>query len=107
MARVKVSKVPVGERVSDVTRILRESGSEKFPYSREAFAYACGYLESTLKRALEMLPPGKREKFLADLEKQVRPKTKKVKNLMTGKEVEIPYDTPRCADPSTELYWSM
>lgn len=33
--------------------------------------------------------------------------TKKVKSLMTGKEVEIPVNTPRCCDPSTELYWSM
>jgi hypothetical protein len=32
---------------------------------------------------------------------------KTVKNLMTGKEIEIPHDTPRSCDPSTELYWSM
>lgn len=34
-------------------------------------------------------------------------KTKKVKSLMTGKEIEIPSNTPRCCDPSTETYWSM
>ena len=34
-------------------------------------------------------------------------KMKKVKSLMTGIEVEIPEDTPRCADPSSELFWSM
>ena len=34
-------------------------------------------------------------------------KTKKVVSLMTGKEVEIPSNTPRCCDPSSELYWSM
>jgi len=33
--------------------------------------------------------------------------TKKVRSLMTGAEIEIPVDTPRCCDPSTELYWSM
>ena len=33
--------------------------------------------------------------------------TKIVKNLMTGLDVEIPVNTPRCCDPSTELYWSM
>ena len=34
--------------------------------------------------------------------------TKKlVKNLMTGKMIEIPSNTPRCCDPSTEAYWSM
>ena len=32
---------------------------------------------------------------------------KTVKNLMSGKEVKIPADTPRCLDPSSELYWSM
>lgn len=32
---------------------------------------------------------------------------KKVRNLMTGKEIEIEADTPLCCDPSTETYWSM
>ena len=32
---------------------------------------------------------------------------KKVKNLMTGQEIEIPSNTPRCCDPSSELYWTM
>lgn len=35
------------------------------------------------------------------------PTTKTVKNLMTGEAVEIPHDTPRSCDPSSELYWSM
>ena len=35
------------------------------------------------------------------------PTMKTVKNLMTGQEVEIPHDTPRSCDPSSELYWSM
>lgn len=39
--------------------------------------------------------------------KEKKPKTKWVKNLMSGKMVEIPVDTPRSCDPSTELYWSM
>lgn len=34
-------------------------------------------------------------------------KMKKVKNLMTGKEIEIPSDTPWCCDPSSETYWTM
>ena len=37
----------------------------------------------------------------------VQPATKVVKNLMTGKDVEIASDTPRCCDPSSELFWSM
>lgn len=32
---------------------------------------------------------------------------KKVHNLISGKEIEIPADTPACCDPSTETYWSM
>lgn len=34
-------------------------------------------------------------------------KTKVVKNMMSGEDVVISTDTPRCCDPSTELYWSM
>lgn len=34
-------------------------------------------------------------------------KTKRVKNLMTGQEIEIPSNTPRCCDPSSETYWTM
>lgn len=37
----------------------------------------------------------------------VNPATRIVKNLMTGKDIEIAYDTPHCCDPSTETYWSM
>ena len=35
------------------------------------------------------------------------PTTKTVRNLMTGESVDIPYDTPRSCDPSSELYWTM
>ena len=35
------------------------------------------------------------------------PTMKTVKNLMTGSEIQIPHDTPRACDPSSELYWSM
>jgi hypothetical protein len=34
-------------------------------------------------------------------------KYKTVKNLMTGKDVVIDKNTPRCCDPSSEAYWSM
>ena len=30
-----------------------------------------------------------------------------VRNLLSGKEVQIPSNTPRCCDPSTELYHCM
>ena len=32
---------------------------------------------------------------------------KKVRNLMTGQEIEIDSNTPRSCDPSSETYWSM
>lgn len=32
---------------------------------------------------------------------------KTVKNLMTGKDIEIDRDTPYCCDPSSERFWSM
>ena len=35
------------------------------------------------------------------------PTMKTVRNLMTGKEIQIAHDTPRSCDPSSELYWSM
>jgi hypothetical protein len=37
----------------------------------------------------------------------VTPATRTVRNLMSGKDIEIPHDTPRSCDPSSELYWSM
>lgn len=38
---------------------------------------------------------------------EYHPQMKVVRNLMTGLPVEIPTDTPRCCDPSSELYWTM
>jgi hypothetical protein len=32
---------------------------------------------------------------------------KTVKNLMSGKDVEIDADTPWCCNPASETYWSM
>ena len=37
----------------------------------------------------------------------VQPAMKTVKNLMTGKLIEIAADTPLSCDPSSETYWSM
>lgn len=38
---------------------------------------------------------------------EVVPATMKVKNLMTGEEIEIASDTPWCCNPASETYWSM
>ena len=35
------------------------------------------------------------------------PTMKTVRNLMTGKDIQIAHDTPRSCDPSSELYWTM
>lgn len=43
----------------------------------------------------------------AQFRMEYTPTMKTVVNLMTGKEIEIPHDTPRSCDPSSELYWSM
>jgi len=43
-----------------------------------------------------------RADFHANIEKMVT-----VKNLMNGADVEQPVNTPRCCDPSSELYWTM
>ena len=64
-----------------------------------------GQDEEGMKRTVNELYPlykatdGFRMEFL--------PAMKTVKNLMTGQDVQIPHDTPRSCDPSSELYWSM
>jgi hypothetical protein len=35
------------------------------------------------------------------------PTMKTVKNLMTGKDIQIAADTPWCCNPASETYWSM
>jgi hypothetical protein len=48
------------------------------------------------------------EKIILELTAREQPKkTKQVRNLMSGKMIEIDADTPFCCDPSTETYWSM
>jgi hypothetical protein len=38
---------------------------------------------------------------------EFHPTTVTVKNLMTGKDVQIDRDTPWCCNPASESYWSM
>jgi len=38
---------------------------------------------------------------------EYHPKMVTVKNLMTGKDVQIDRDTPWCCNPASESYWSM
>lgn len=81
-----------------------------------ALAAAISLLERGGKAAKKAAPSDKMfdqmlrdyKRALADWRKaQAKPKTKKVRNLMSGKEIEIPEDTPLACDPSSETYWSM
>jgi hypothetical protein len=38
---------------------------------------------------------------------EYHPKMVTVKNLMTGKDIQIDRDTPWCCNPASESYWSM
>jgi hypothetical protein len=38
---------------------------------------------------------------------EFHPTTVTVKNLMTGKDIQIDRDTPWCCNPASETYWSM
>ena len=49
----------------------------------------------------DLYPPSKGWHF------EWTPAYKTVRNLMSGKDVQIAHDTPRSCDPSSELYWSM
>jgi hypothetical protein len=49
----------------------------------------------------DLYPPSKGWRF------DWTPAMKTVRNLMSGVDIQIPHDTPRSCDPSSELYWSM
>jgi hypothetical protein len=69
MGRVKVSPVRVEDRLHKVVNeLVKEVKSDNYA---AGYVYACGYLESSLANALRLLPPKKREEFLAGLEQQV------------------------------------
>jgi hypothetical protein len=60
--------------------------------------------EAGMKREVrELLPLYPKGQFRFEY----HPRMKTVVNLMSGKEIQIEADTPRCCDPSSELYWTM
>jgi len=61
--------------------------------------------EAGMKRTVNELYP--LYKATDGFRMEFHPVMKTVRNLMTGKDVQIPADTPRSCDPSSELYWSM
>ena len=58
-------------------------------------------MRRTVGNLFDLYPPIKGWRF------DWTPSMKTVKNLMTGKAVQIAHDTPRSCDPSSELYWTM
>ena len=98
----------------DVTSIMNEifaiglEKSEKSVGDRN-YPYAYGWMIAQTESILNELELSTKQKKVlqARLDEMNSTRTKKVKNLMTGEMIEIPYDTPRSCDPSSELYWSM
>ena len=71
-------------------------------------AYSTGYLESLCVEMLQYLPKRKQKEMIAQVERVNGDKKIKVKNCLSGQEVEIRRsDRGTCVDPSTERYHSM
>lgn len=72
-------------------------------------SYTANILEHQLACAIELLPRTKRQTFMNQLRNVVGAcVTVKVTNLLSGKEVEIPWNqVGGCCDPSTERYHCM
>lgn len=84
-------------------RILKNRQWKDAKFETEAAAKAC-LTRLEKKGAVERSSVAIAESslFHATIEK-----TETVKNLMSGKDVIQPVNTPRACDPSSELYWSM
>ena len=93
--------------VDEMSNAALENGIKQAPGSEYAFAFGWfGAQIGSLVEELELSP--KQKKIMqARIDNINSKRTKVVKNLMTGQDVEIAYNTPRSCDPSTELYWSM
>lgn len=86
---------------TDTTRLL--------PQQKQTFATA-GAAKAAKTRALnngwiheaDKWAVAEYNDFVDNIEKM-----KTVKNLMSGKEIDIPVNTPLVCDPSSEAYWSM
>lgn len=93
--------------VGELANESLEKGIKESPGSE--YAYAFGRFSAQLSSLVEELDLSPKQKKImqARMDAINSQRTKKVKNLMTGKDVEIPYNTPLSCDPSSELYWSM
>lgn len=88
-----VVKVPAGRWMA---------GIQRFTTKKQALAFIARWNEVETEAGNEYVEFVRAEGFTFE---QVAMKT--VRNRMTGKLISIPANTPRCCDPSTELYWSM
>ena len=88
----------------ETTLILRERAFSKEYYATERAAKAA------LTRFSKKDPKISRDDFAIadskDFHENIE-KMKTVKNLMSGKPMEIPVNTPNCCNPGSETYWSM
>ncbi len=76
---------------------------------QEGYAYTLGFMQAQLQQILQYVPKTKQKMLLEDFEQAVGSKvTVKVKNLLSGIEMEIPWnEVGGPCDPSTERYHSM
>lgn len=86
----------------ETTCILRKNWYDE-PYATERAAKA------GLTRSVKAGKAVREQYAIADTKTFHETIEKKVTrvNLLSGKEFEIPINTPMCCDPSTETYWSM
>jgi hypothetical protein len=77
-------------------------------FEDQGAAFTAGYMNSMAQEMLNLLPKRKQKEFIKSVEAFNGRQLVKVKNLMSGAEVEIRRaDRGSCVDPSTERYWSM
>lgn len=84
-----------------IVRIMRNGYWQDAEFATEAAAKAGVTRLKNAKKFQPTMVIGSKEDF-AKIEKY-----ETVINLMSGKPVRQLVNTPRCCDPSTELYWSM
>ena len=77
-------------------------------YADQGAAFTSGYLNSMAQEMLNLLPKRKQKEFLKQVQTFNDRQIVTVKNLLSGKDVEIRRgDRGSCIDPSMERYHSM
>ena len=77
-------------------------------YEEQGAAFTSGYLNSMAQEMLNLLPKRQQKAFIKQVETFNGRQLVTVKNLLSGKDVEIRRaDRGTCVDPSTERFHSM